>query len=85
MAKVRIPTFLTRLDQEEKVEMMKQYQSWKTWKVAEYMVDHLQAELDRLIQEDEKGSPISWFQTRWSKAKRLGKREQIRRLIKDLQ
>ena len=82
---VRIPRFLTSLDKEKKQEIMKQFKSWKTWEVADLLRAHLQSELDQLILEDEKDSFSTWFQTRWSKAKRLGKREQLRQLIKDLQ
>jgi len=85
MANIRVPSFLTKLDKEEKTEMMKQFKSWKAWTVSEYLVTHLQEELDRLIVEDERDTFLSWFQTRWSRAKRLGKREQLRQLIKDLQ
>ncbi|MGL1886322.1 MAG: hypothetical protein OCD76_07385 [Reichenbachiella sp.] len=82
---VRIPSFLTSLDKEKKQEIMKQFKSWKSWEVCELLKAHLQSELDQLILEDEKDSFSTWFQTRWSKAKRLGKREQLRQLIKDLE
>ena len=82
---VKVPSFLTALDKEKKLEMMKQYKSWKAWEVADLLREHLQSELDRLIKEEEKGSFPTWFQTRWSKAKGLGKREQLRQLIKDLE
>jgi hypothetical protein len=85
MALVRIPSFLTNLDKEKKQEMMKQFKSWKAWEVADLLKAHLERELDRLIQEEETNSFPTWFQTRWSKAKRLGKREQLRQLIKDLE
>jgi len=85
MSKVRIPAFLTCLEREKKLEMMKQLKSWKSWEVSQYLVEHLEGELDRLIQEDEKSSFSTWFQTRWSKAKRLGRREQLRQLIRDLE
>ena len=84
MAQVRVPSFLMKLDKEKKIEMMKQLKSWKAWEVSDLLVQHLEDELDRLIREEEKGSFLSWFQTRWSIAKRLGKREQLRQLIKDL-
>lgn len=84
MSKIRIPSFLTKLDQAEKVDMMKQLKSWKAWAVSEYLVKHLEDELDRLIKEDERDSFSSYFQTRWSRAKRLGRREQLRQLIRDL-
>ena len=85
MANIRVPSFLTKLDSEYKKEMMIQFKSWKAWAVSEHLVSHLQEELDRLIKEDEKDTFTTWFQTRWSRAKRLGKREQLRQLIKDLQ
>ena len=82
---VKVLSFLTSLDKEKKEEMMKQYKSWKTWEVAELLKEYLTNELDQLIKEDERDSFSTYFQTRWSKAKRLGRREQIRQLIKDLQ
>jgi len=85
MAQVRVPSFLTKLDQEKKKEFMQLYKAWKADPVAEMMVEHLESELTKLIVEDEKDTPLSWFQSRWSRAKRLGKREAIRHLIKDLQ
>ena len=84
MALIKVPSFLTKLDKEDKMEMMKQLKSWKSWAVAEHLVVYLESELERLIEEEEKGSFPSWFQTRWSKAKSLGRREQLRHLIKDL-
>lgn len=84
MSKIRIPSFLTKLDQAEKVSMMKQLKSWKAWSVSEYLVKHLEDELDRLIREDEKQDFLSKFQTDCSRAKRLGRREQLRSLIRDL-
>lgn len=84
MAQVRIPSFLVKLEKDKKLEMMKQMKSWKAWEISSLLVNHLQHELDRLIKEDEKDSLLSYFQTRWSQAKRLGKREQLRQLIKDL-
>ena len=62
---VKVPSFLTTLDKEKKLEMMKQYKSWKAWEVADLLREHLQSELDRLIKEEEKGSFPTWFQTRW--------------------
>ena len=84
MSQVRVPSFLTKLDKEKKMDMMKQFKSWKSWEVSELLVQHLEDELDRLILEEEKVSFSTWFQTRWSNCKLLGKREQLRQLIKDL-
>lgn len=84
MGQIRVPSFLTKLDREKKIEMMKQFKSWNAWEVADLLREHLESELDRLIQEDEKNNFSSWFETRWTKAKRLGKRDAIRQLLKDL-
>ena len=65
--------------------MMKQFKSWKAWEVADLLREHLESELDRLTREDEKDSFSTWFRTRWSQAKRIGRREQLRQLIKDLE
>jgi hypothetical protein len=37
-----------------------------------------------MVQEDEKSGFSSWFQTKWNRAKNLGKREVLRKLTKDL-
>jgi len=84
MSKIRIPTFLTKLDQAEKVDMMRQLKSWKAWAVSEYLIQHLESKLDRLIQEDEKQDFLSKFQTNSCRAKRLGRRQEIREILKDL-
>jgi len=84
MANIRVPSFLTKLDKEDKKEMMDQYKTWKGLSLVEYLKSHLQSELDQLILEDEKVTPNSEFQFEWSRAKRLGRREQLRSLIKDL-
>ena len=83
--KRKIPEFIAQNPStEEKQRLMKQYLKWKKWEIAEMMVNHYQKKLDRLIQEDEKDSPLSWFQWKWGKAKRLGKREALRQFINDL-
>ena len=84
MSNVRVPSFLTHLDKEEKREMIKQWSSLKGYRCIDLMQEHLENQLDQLIIEDEKSSYYSWFQTKWSNAKRLGRREQLRLLIKDL-
>lgn len=48
------------------------------------MKEYMEQELDKLVLEDEKSSYPTWFQTKWSKSKRLGRREQLRNTIKDL-
>ena len=63
---------------------MKQYLSWKKWEVSELLAEHLQSKLDRLIQEDEKQDFLSKFQTNSQRAKRLGRRQELREQIKDL-
>jgi len=85
MAQVRIPSFLTHLDKSEKEQMMKQLKSWKGWAVAEHLNKFLKKELDRLIMEDEKEDYKSEFQTSRKQAFRLGRRDELRRLIKDLE
>jgi len=84
VSQIRIPSFLTKLDKEEKTEAMKEYMQWKIQFCTEYLAKHLEEELERLILEDEKRSCVTWFQTKWSKAKALGKREVLRHIIKDL-
>ena len=84
MSNIRVPSFLTKLDKEEKIEMVKQWASLKGYKCIDLMKEHMERELDKLVLEDEKSSYTTWFQTKWSKAKRLGRREQLRTTIKDL-
>ena len=84
MTDIKVPSFLTHLDREEKREMIKQWSTLKGYRCIDLMQEHLEKQLDQLIIEDEKSSYYSWFQTKWSGAKRLGRREQLRLLIKDL-
>ena len=64
--------------------MIKQWSTLKGYECIELMKEHMEQELDRLVLEDEKSSFTTWFQTKWSNAKRLGRREQLRSTIKDL-
>ncbi len=83
--KIRVPSFLTKHDQELKQELMLEFKRWKTNKVTNELRDFLEGELTKLITEDEKDNFSTLFQTKWQRAKRLGKREQLRNLLKDLQ
>jgi len=84
MAQIRIPSFLKKLDKEEKYERMKEYMVWRNQHCTEYMKKHLESELTKLVEEEEKSSFPTWFQTRWNKAKSLGRRQVLRQIIKDL-
>jgi len=64
--------------------MIKQWSSLKGYECIDLMKEHMEDELEKLILEDEKSSYVTWFQTKWSRAKRLGRREQLRTTIKDL-
>jgi len=82
---IRVPSFLTKHDKELKQELMLEFKAWKTNKVTNELRDFLEGELTKLITEDEKDNFSTLFQTKWQQAKRLGKREQLRNLLKDLQ
>ena len=84
MSNIRVPSFLTKLDKEKKVEMIKQWSTLKGYECIDLMKQHLEDELAFLLLEDEKSGYVTWFQTKWSRAKRLGRREQLRKTIKDL-
>jgi hypothetical protein len=85
MSKTIIPEFLSSVpNQEEKARLMKQYLQWKRWEIAEIVVAHYEDKLEKLIEEDEKDSPLSWFQYKWNTAQRKGKRSILRKIIKDL-
>ena len=86
MAKIAIPDFIAKNHPsiEEKQRLMKQYTQWRKWEIAEIMVSHYEKQLDQLVQEDEKFTPLSWFQSKWNRARTLGKREILRKIIKDL-
>ena len=64
--------------------MIKQWSTLKGYECIDLMKEHMELELDALILEDEKSSCLTWFQTKWGRAKRLGRREQLRNAIKDL-
>lgn len=84
MHKEVIPEFLSHLPKEEKKRLMLQYQSWKKWEIAEIIVKHYEDKLDRLVLEEEKESLLSMFQSKWARAKRMGKRKALRLVIKHL-
>lgn len=84
MGQVRVPSFLIKTDKEEKKENMELLKIWKVNPITELLVEHLEEELTKLIQLEERKAPLSWFQTRWSRERSLAKREQLRQLIKDL-
>ena len=84
MAKYRIPSFITPLDKEKKEVVMKEWLHVRKSHSVEQLASYLQQEVDRLVREDEKASFTTWFQTKWNRAKNLGKREVLRKLIKDL-
>jgi len=84
LSNIRVPSFLTKLDKEKKLEMIKQWSTLKGYECIDLMKEHMEQELDALILEDEKSSFTTWFQTKWGSAKRLGRREQLRNTIKDL-
>ena len=64
--------------------MIKQWSTLKGYECIDLMKQHLEDELAFLLLEDEKSGYVTWFQTKWSRAKRLGRREQLRKTIKDL-
>ena len=63
---------------------MKEWITVSNSRSLEHLQTYLQQEVDRLVMEDEKGSFTTFFQTKWNRAKNLGKREVLRKLIKDL-
>ena len=75
---------MTKLDREEKVEMTKQWSTLKGYKCFDLLQEHLESELETLTKIDERTVFLSWFQTKWELAKSHGKREILRKLIKDL-
>jgi len=64
--------------------MIKQWSTLKGYECIDLMRQDMLDELEFLMHEDEKSGYVTWFQTKWSKAKRLGRREQLRKTIKDL-
>lgn len=88
MAQIRLPHQLSKIlstkSPEDKKEYVGRYKTWKVDEITEIMLSQYQTEYKRLIQEDEDESPLSWFQSKWSKAKRLGKRQALRQIILDL-
>ena len=84
MSNIRIPSFLTKLDREEKKEMIKQWSTLKGYKCIDLLLENLEEQLEILSLQDETSGFISWFQTKWSLARNHGKREILRKLIKDL-
>ena len=84
MSKVRIPTFLLCTPKEILSETLQRYKLWKQDVTCEQLVEHLESKLDTLMLEEEKFTPVSLFQSKYERAKNLGKREVLRSIIKDL-
>lgn len=84
MAKIIVPPFLQKVDAEIKPKMIKQHKIWKNWDCNELLIKYLEDELEALVRQDELDSFSSYFETKWAKAKRLGKRDAIRSLLKNL-
>lgn len=79
------PEFIAQLaSKEDKERLAEQLDVWRKSEVVGLMVKYYEKVLDKLILEDEKDNPLSWFQFRWGKAKRVGKREALRKIINDL-
>tara|TARA_R110002096_G_scaffold163951_3_gene331553 strand:+ start:4882 stop:5136 length:255 start_codon:yes stop_codon:yes gene_type:complete len=83
LSSIRVPSFLTKIDKAHKVELIRQWSTLKGYECIDLLKESLEQELDKLIEEDERSS-ATWFQTKWGRAKRLGRREQLRKMIKDL-
>jgi hypothetical protein len=64
--------------------MSKQWAELKGYKCIDLLQEHLENQLEQLISTDETSGFASWFQTKWNLAKSHGKREILRKLIKDL-
>lgn len=84
MSKVRIPTFLVGTPKEKLGETLTEYHIWQRADTCEKLVGHLEDKLEKLLLEEEKDSPLSLFQSKYNRAKNLGKREILRSIIKDL-
>lgn len=84
MAKVRVPFFYEDCTQTELQEKLKLFKVWANDTVTNDFKLSLEKRLEVLIKDEEKENPISWFQSRYNRAKNLAKRELLRSLIKDL-
>lgn len=84
MALHKIPEFIAVQPKAEKERLMKLYINWKNNEITELMAQHYEKKLDKLLSEEEKESPVSWFQSKWSRVKRIGRREILRKILSDL-
>ena len=84
MSEIRVPSFLHKLPKTKKIELLKQWKTLQGYECIDLMLEYYETELEKSISRDEKDNFPSWFQTKWSRAKRLGKRLVYRQIIKDL-
>lgn len=81
---IKIPSFLTKLSKEEKAENMELYKGWVGHPLTEKLAEHLEAHYTKLLEEEEKSTFLTLFQSKWERAKLLAKRELLRSILKDL-
>lgn len=86
MANHVIPKSISRLQKpKEDIERIKKlYINWKSDEITQLVLEGYIKDLKQLVVEDEKENWTTWFQTKWNRAKRLGNRETIRKIISDL-
>lgn len=84
MAQYKIPSFLMRKSQEMKEKMMPEYLNVIKTDCVEMYVEYLEGQLDRLLAEEEKTVPSTDFELAFKIAQNRGKREVLRKIIKDL-
>jgi len=65
-------------------EKLTQYAYWQRAEICEMLVKELESKLEKIMLEEERESPISLFQSKYNRAKNLGRREVLRSVIKDL-
>ena len=72
-------------DKKQKEEVLRKLDNWRRDEFSEELLKYFEAELERLIQEDEKEDNfLSLFQFKFKSAASKGQRKTIRKLIKFL-
>lgn len=89
MAEHKIPHFASSefrsVSVKDRGEFVAQLNNWKASQMAEALVQHLRAEVEKSYKVEEQAEPESRFQAEYITARERGKRSALRDLIKQLE
>ncbi len=81
MATHKIPAFISSLPKGDKERVMEEFVRLKESESIQTLVTFLERKLNKLVEEEEKSCPLSWFQSRYTQASNLAERKALREII----